>query len=425
MVKVQRKNKKSLSENSVSRGATKASAEASSLDAAQASRQSNEESRSFRKGSQKAGLKLGILGGGQLARMLALAAHPYGITPHIYSSLNSDPGAQVTQIFFQGDLNDTKSLENFLKSCDVVTFESEFLNAELLEKLSVKTKTAIYPAPRLMGLLQDRLSQKKLLAKYKIPSAPYAPIENWSDLEKLKTFGSEVVLKQRRFGYDGYGTFFVNTKSGEMEWLKIQEKTKEGFIAEKKINFRRELALLLARDQFGNIIEFPLVESKQTKARCDWVMGPLKHLKINALIKRLKVFLKKENYIGLMAFELFDTGKELLVNEIAPRVHNSGHYSQEALTLNQFQAHVLAVCGYKLPVPKVLSPFAMVNLLGLSNQIPNWPAKIWNDKIHGQLHWYGKMENRPNRKMGHINLLSSSPQSALKLALSARRKVKL
>jgi 5-(carboxyamino)imidazole ribonucleotide synthase len=376
-----------------------------------------------------AGIKLGILGGGQLARMLALAASPYGILPQIYAPTSDEPAVQVSPYFFQGNLKDAKRLKNFLKTCDVVTFESEFMDAELLAKLSAETKTAIFPPPRLMGLLQDRLTQKHLLGQYKIPTAPFAPVNTWSDLRQLQSFGTEIVLKQRRFGYDGYGTFFLNPKTDETRWLDIHTKTNEGFIGEKKISFKRELALLLARDQFGTIIDFPLVESKQTNARCDWVMGPIKHPKEAPLRKTLRAFLKKENYIGLIAFELFDTGKELLVNEIAPRVHNSGHYSQQALTLDQFQAHVLAVCGHKLFNPKVLSPFAMANLLGQSEKIPQWPKKLWTGNtqgaLQGHLHWYGKKDNRPHRKMGHINALGISPKDALKVALAARRKVSL
>jgi 5-(carboxyamino)imidazole ribonucleotide synthase len=375
------------------------------------------------------GLKLGILGGGQLAQMLALAAYPYGILPQIYAPSSTEPAAQVSPFFFQGDLKDEKALESFLKQCDVVTFESEFLNASLLEKLSLDTQTPIFPHPRLMGELQDRLSQKRLLEKYKIPTAPWGVVDTWSDIEalteSLSSVGREIVLKQRRFGYDGYGTFFVNPKKDFSLWEQIQSKTKEGFIAESKIPFKRELALILARDRHGNIVDFPLVESKQTNARCDWVMGPIRHPKEQALRKVLKHFIRKEDYIGVIAFELFDTGKELLVNEIAPRVHNSGHYSQDALSMSQFQAHVMAVCNQQLFTPKVLAPFAMANLLGVTGETPSWPRTLWSSQHQGHLHWYGKKENRAHRKMGHINTLGKTPKAALSVALTARRKVTL
>lgn len=380
----------------------------------------------------KPGLKLGILGGGQLSRMMALSSYPYGILPHIYTLSLNEPATQVCTNVTVGKLNDEETLFHFIKNCDVVTFESEFWNSELLNSLSQKTQVNIFPAPQLMGLLQDRLTQKKLFEKYKIPTSPFMEASSEIELKNLKSWGKELVLKQRRFGYDGYGTFFIslsqNEKEYKKEWEKINDKSPYGFIIEKKISFKRELALIIARDQHGTMLDFPLVESKQTKARCDWVMGPIKHPKEFKLRTLLKRFLKKENYIGVIAFELFDTGTELLVNEIAPRVHNSGHYSQNALSISQFQAHILAVCGYPLPSQlKLLSPFAMVNLLGQSPNSPEWKMEIeksnTTNKNSLHLHWYGKIENRQDRKMGHINALSNTPKEALKNALAARRKV--
>ena len=371
------------------------------------------------------GFKLGILGGGQLARMLALASYPLGILPYIFAKNQTEPATQVSPYLFLGDVNDHNSLKNFLKNCDVVTFESEFLDAKLLDTLSKELNVRIYPSPSLMGQLQDRLTQKQILFKYKIPTAPYLEINTWADFQKIKNLSSQIVMKQRRFGYDGYGTFFIQASSDKSVWDEIQAKSPYGFIAESKIHFKRELALILARDQQGQVIDFPLVESKQTHARCDWVIGPVKHKKETQLRNKLKLFLKKIDYIGVIAFELFDTGKELLVNEIAPRVHNSGHYSLDALTLSQFQAHVMAVAGFKLPKPKLLSPFAMTNLLGLTSTGPYWNADWFNKNQNSHLHWYGKIENRKDRKMGHINTLDSKPQNALKKSLLARRKVSL
>lgn len=380
--------------------------------------------------SQTPGLKLGILGGGQLSRMMALAAHPYGIHPIIYSNSEKEPASQVSPYFFIGNLNDANLIKKFMLECDVITFESEFWDSHLLETLSKETKKPIYPSPRLMGLLQDRLTQKQLLEKYRIPTAPFKNVTNKTDLldcgfSKSKNEDNTLVLKQRRFGYDGYGTFFVKTNLKDKEWENIIQKSTNGFIAEKKIKFKRELALLFARDRFGKIIEFPLVESKQTNARCDWVMGPLKHPQEKPLRNLIKNLLKKENYVGVIAFELFDTGSKLLVNEIAPRVHNSGHYSLDALSLSQFQAHVLAVCGLHLPKAQLLSPFAMANLLGTTEKSPSWPSTLFNKPERVQLHWYGKHNNRPDRKMGHINALGSSPKKALQSALTARKKVKI
>lgn len=370
-------------------------------------------------------IKLGLLGGGQLARMLALSAAPYGIQSQVFAKDSLEPAAQVTPFVYTGSPDDKVALKAFLSQCDVVTFESEFLNASLLTELCQETQTPVYPSPSLMGELQDRLTQKQLLFKHKIPTAPYVKVHSWSDWPAAVALSSSLVLKQRRFGYDGYGTFFVKAHLTEAQWNDLQAKSAYGFIAEAKINFKRELALLLARDRHGRVIDFPLVESKQTQARCDWVMGPVKHPKEATLRKSLHLFLKKINYVGVMAFELFDTGKELLVNEIAPRVHNSGHYSINALTLSQFQAHVLAVAGFQLPKPRVISPFAMTNLLGQSSNSPLWNKDWFYKNPTAQLHWYGKRENRLGRKMGHINTIDKTSSLALRQAILARRKVQL
>lgn len=367
--------------------------------------------------------KIGILGGGQLARMMSLKTHELGLLPIIYSEKKDDPAALTTTFHFQGSSDAVTPLKNFLSQCDVVTFESEFLNGQLLAQLSQDTGTPIYPSPLLMEQLQDRATQKRLLHKFKIPTSQSMEVANLAELElAINVIGPKLVLKKRRFGYDGYGTFFIDAnKDQKSHWKTYFENNVHGFIAEKFIPFKRELAILLARDLHGQVQTFPLVESKQTNARCDWVMGPIVHPRKKQLTQMLSQFVKKIDYVGVIAFELFDTGKELLINEIAPRVHNSGHYSQNALEYDQFQTHIMAISGFKLPQNQLFTKgFAMANLLGESNETPHWPQNL-----KGHLHWYEKSENRKSRKMGHINMLSASPKKALSLALKERKKVKL
>lgn len=371
-------------------------------------------------------IKLGILGGGQLARMLALKSHELSILPLIYSSSKGDPAALVTSEHFSGSNSDINLLEKFLLRCDYVTFESEFLDGALLHELSKKNDIPIYPNPLLMDQLQDRATQKELLKANKIPTAKSLEVKNLFELrEAFQFIGKELVLKKRRFGYDGYGTFFVNSKNSDEKLNEILNSSPYGFIAEEKINFKREMAILLARDQFKNMVHFPLVESKQTQARCDWVKGPEKHSRTQKLLVNLKKFVTKIDYVGVIAFELFDTGKELLINEIAPRVHNSGHYSQNALDFDQFQTHVMAVCGFQIREPVQLTKaFAMANLIGQNSNSVKLPNSLLK-KIPAHLHWYCKKDNRAGRKMGHINTMASTPDAALKLALIARKKVSL
>lgn len=362
---------------------------------------------------------VGILGGGQLARMMALKAHELGIPVAVFSEKADDPAAQVVSLHHPGRLDDRKALEAFLRSCLLITFESEFLDAGLLTKLAEKTKTTILPAPDHMALLQDRLTQKALLAKHKLPTAPFQPVaDEVSARDAVRELGLPLVFKKRRFGYDGYGTFVVRTRAELERFIHNSLDDPHGFIAEKFVPFERELAVMIVRGQGGSALHLPFVQTHQENSRCLWVKGPLKEsASLNRLAKRLESFLAKMGYVGAMGVELFESDEGLIVNELAPRVHNSGHYSLDALTEDQFTLHLKAILGMKLETPRPLSRgFAMWNLLGSSDATPSWEPT-------GDIafHWYGKSENRPGRKMGHLNALGDSPEKALKLVRQRRK----
>lgn len=364
--------------------------------------------------------KIGILGGGQLARMLALRGFELGSQVHIYSESSNDPAAQVTRFSHQGKSDSNADLKKFLNEVAVATFESEFMDAELLAKLSKETETNIFPAPNLMGKIQDRLSQKELLNKNKVPTAPYFAVATTEDLEKAFEELGPLVLKKRRFGYDGNGTFVVrDSKSLASAALMIQTE-EHGWIAEKFVKFKRELACVIVRSQDGSIAELPVVETYQEDSRCLWVKGPMKpNTRLTALLTNLKKFLKSTDYVGAMGFEIFDTEYDLMINELAPRVHNSGHYSMNALSEDQFSLHMKAVAGLRISSPLPLATgFAMYNLIGSSKETPQW-----TDIPDGiGFHWYGKTENRPGRKMGHMNAIGTTPEAALNTLKIARRK---
>ncbi len=361
---------------------------------------------------------IGILGGGQLARMLCLRGSEMGYEMHVLSASASDPAAQVTGFWQKGDVNKLNTLKSFLKKVDVATFESEFLNAELLEKAHVSTGTPIWPKPSQMGLLQDRLSQKKLLEKYEIETSPFLAISNYIDLKEAyielsKDFDNfeGLVLKQRKFGYDGYGTFILKTLKDVEKTKPIFKKVKDGFIAELFVGFDRELAITVCRNRKKEFRFLPLVESCQENARCLWVKGPVEHPELYTLNKKIKNFLNKINYIGIISFELFETEQGLIINEIAPRVHNSAHYSQDALFTDQFSYCIQAINNETLPpVEPISDGFAMYNLLGSSSKKPR--LKL-NPLV--KLHWYGKADNRKGRKMGHINAVEDNADLALRL----------
>lgn len=363
-------------------------------------------------------LKIGFLGGGQLARMMVLEAHRLGLEPHVFSASPTDPAAQVTAFHHVGMLSDFKTLHDFAQKMDYLTFESEFVPAKVLSELENTVDSEIFPRPSIMKQLQNRLSQKQTLLKYKVPTAPFVAIENFRELESVwETFQGPFVLKSNFGGYDGYGTFFAK-KATDLESLgeKLPE-SPQGYMAEQMIKFKREVAAILVRTSTGESIALPLVETMQTQGRCDWVRGPISHKAWPSLQKRLFHMMKELNYVGALGVEMFDTGTELWVNELAPRVHNSGHYSQNALSESQFALHVKAGLGLKIPKLKILSPqFAMVNLLGQSEETLQAPAHLT-----GELHLYGKAENRPGRKMGHVNYLGPKGPGLLKTALKERK----
>jgi 5-(carboxyamino)imidazole ribonucleotide synthase len=369
--------------------------------------------------SRKIPLKIGIVGGGQLAQMLALEANAYGLEVHVLSEKSTDPAALVTGHFFQGSPDSQGDQSEFCKNLDLLTFESEFFDMEHFKKLAELSPTYIFPEPQAMAILQDRFSQKNLLKKNKIPTADFLRVQNKQDLlQAFQHFKGQFVLKKCQGGYDGQGTYY-SRRQADLE--SMQGLLPGNFIAESFISFKREMALVIVRSRNGAMITLPLVETKQSHSRCDWVIGPIRHPLIAPLIGKLQRLLKNINYVGAIAFELFDCGRQIMVNEVAPRVHNSAHYSQDALQVSQFLLHLKAGLGESLAPAKLNSPaFAMVNLLGGGASESKMPLNLT-----GKLHWYGKKENRAGRKLGHINYLGQTTKEVLARGLSERKKLVL
>ncbi len=366
----------------------------------------------------KPGTRMGYLGGGQLARMLAESAFHYGLEPHVLSENSTDPAAQVTYFWQKGSPKNKIQLKAFLEKVDVATFESEFLDPQLLQELKKETKTKIYPSPSIMGILRDRKSQKKLFDKYHLPTSAWNAVNTEKEvLTFVDQFQLPLVFKKRTHGYDGYGTFVVKNPF-ELSYFLKNHFQKDLFIVEDFVPFQKECAVILARSADKSMTHFPMVESFQEDSRCDWIKGPIKVKGAQALINQLKRFLDKINYVGVMGVELFVTRHGLIINEIAPRVHNTGHYSLSTEGMSQFDVHNMCLLAQKLPKIEIKSGFAMTNLIGSGK-------KVVQLQPVDQLFWYGKKDNRKGRKMGHINALGSNPSSALKLALKKRKEMKL
>jgi len=360
-------------------------------------------------------IKLGIIGGGQLARMLALDAAPLGIEVHILSEKPTDPAALVTRFWHEGQPSSEKDQFELCQKVDYLTFESEFYKMDSLIQIQDKMNCQIFPNPQVMQIVQHRFTQKKLLQKYKIKTADFLHVKSHDDLIKAsKLFKNSFVLKKSMGGYDGYGTYYCRK---EADLKKLSSLLPGDFIAEEFIHFKKELAVIFVRSSNGSFTHLPLVETQQANSRCDWVKGPISHQKFNKLVLGMKKIMAETKYVGALGIEIFDTGKELYINELAPRVHNSGHYSQDALNQSQFTLHILAGLGKKIIAPKLLAQgFAMANLIGQGNE-----KIIFPENIESHLHWYGKTDNRIGRKLGHINKLAPSQELALKKVLKERK----
>lgn len=370
------------------------------------------------------GRKVGVLGGGQLARMLILEGHKLGLEMHVLSASPDDPAAQVTSHWHKGDVGNVAHVQAFFKNVDVATFESEFLSEKTLSQAQSASQIEIQPNIKLIDKLSDRLEQKIWLEKHGIATAAFAAVSQKSDVYAFLRAqkGQSLVFKKRRFGYDGFGTFIIKERRQLETWLDENQLPLKEFIVEQYVPFKRELAVQIAINARKEIHLFPLVQWKAENSKCLWVKGPATASGLTRILRKMVKGLKDSNYVGLAAFELFETSGGLLVNEMAPRVHNSGHYSLEGLALNQFSAHLHAILNLPLsPKAKLVSPgFAMLNLIGQST---NSPVLIAPDKV--SLHWYGKKENRAGRKMGHVTALGSTPEKALREVLKVGKEFKL
>lgn len=366
---------------------------------------------------------IGVLGGGQLARMIALKARQMGLQTIVLCSRLDEPAALVASKVILGSLKSEKDLRQLIQSADLVTFESEFIPAALLKKCTQGLRgNRIIPSLDCLAGLQDRLRQKEWLCDFEIPTLDHVKINSKEDIFlAFKAFNQHIVFKRRMGGYDGNGTFVVKNKA-ELEQFRVQFKGEESqFIIEPFRRFKSEKSLIFARNAVGEICELPMITSVQKNNQCDFVSGPSTHPMQKKLAEKIKFFLNEINYVGVIAFELFDFGKQLVVNEIAPRVHNTGHFSQEALNVDQFELHLRCLLGLKLPKLLLKQPaFVMVNLLGETLRQPTIKAFPT-----GALHWYEKNENRPRRKMGHINYIGKNSKKLLELALKERKGILL
>ena len=364
--------------------------------------------------------KLGILGGGQLGKMLLYSTQKWDIRTFVLDPSENAPARLACDTFIQGDLMNYQTVLDFGKKVDILTIEIENVNVNALYQLK-KEGVKIYPQPEIIEIIQNKSLQKEFYKKNKIPTSNY---KNFSNLESLKNdvakgkLSFPFVWKASKMGYDGYGVSIIR-KNKDLENIMDCE-----CIAEDFIPFKSELAVIVARREQGEIQAYPVFEMEfhPTANQVEYVICPAR-IPNDIEIKAKKIALevsKNYKHIGLLAVELFlsETG-EILVNEVAPRPHNSGHITIESSYTNQFEQHLRAILNLPLGDTKIKVPAVMVNLVGKENY--TGPVIYKNiDQILAidgvTPHIYGKKHTRPFRKMGHVTIVNKTLNKAREIA---------
>ncbi|MCB0309090.1 MAG: 5-(carboxyamino)imidazole ribonucleotide synthase [Bdellovibrionales bacterium] len=368
------------------------------------------------------GATIGILGGGQLGRMISMEAKRMGFNVHIFDPTPNGPAAQVSDKETNAPFEDANALKAFMRHIDVLTFEFENIATRALRQLN--SDHMIFPNLNALEICQNRILEKNFISSLGIQTAPYSEIKSVEDLTAFLDNHSKAIIKTATLGYDGKGQAQIDKTNFSDIWShfnKNQPCIVEGFVA-----FDFEASALCARNHSGEFRMFPIAHNIHKDHILDITMVPA-HIDDN-IIKNIKTLSKAItsglDYVGVLCIELFIKGNEVFVNELAPRPHNSGHYSLDFAYTSQFEQHVRAICNLPLGNPNLIpGAAAMANLLGdLWHQhslgCPNWKEAL---KVNdSKLHLYGKKEPKLKRKMGHISASASSTIQARKIVEEAR-----
>ena len=373
----------------------------------------------------KSDFTLGILGGGQLGKMLLQVTSRLSIKTKVLDPSNDSPCKEICSEFTKGQLMDFDAVYNFGKNCDLVTYEIEHINVDALEKLE-KEGVKVFPNSSTLRIIQDKSIQKQFFIDNNIPTAKFKYYNSLKDLkvEKLKF---PCVWKKTKFGYDGYGVKILKSKKDLNNLPETQ------FIIEEMIPFKKELATTVVRNQNGDIEIFPIVEMmfNEISNQVEFVVCPAQvsdELKARAEKVALKVS-KTFKQVGLLAVEMFLThDNTILVNEVAPRPHNSAHYSIEACINSQFDQHINAILNLPLGCSKSNNYAIMANLVGGIGYNGDVIYEGINEAMNFdnvKIHIYGKKETKPNRKMGHITVIDTDLKSGLQIAKTIKNLIQI
>lgn len=372
--------------------------------------------------------KIGIFGGGQLAKMTAQSASALDIGTVIFAQKANEPALKIAPQHIIGAWDDDHLLEQFAKSVDVVTLESEFVPVEILQKVE-SYGTPVYASSETVEQVRDKFVQKRRMQQVSIDVPRFKKVMVGSDILEASTeFGFPLMLKTRTLGYDGYGNQVIR-RAHDIEPA-LQKFEGRDLMVEEMVNFVRELAVIVARGVDGSIRAYPVVETVQQNNICHLVRCPAS---IDESVARLAndmaiQAVEAVNGVGVFGVEMFEIAdNQVLFNEIAPRPHNSGHYTIEGVITSQFENHIRAILGLPLgDVAQIAPATAMINILGERDGDPNPDAIDEALRIGGaHVHLYGKDTVRVGRKMGHITVLGYNTDGAEKVARLALSKVNL
>ena len=373
-------------------------------------------------------LTLGIIGGGQLARMTAIAAAPLGIRVSVLHPSDDCPAAPVSDVFV-GKWTDLQDLEAWAQTVDVVTLEHEFVSAADLNWLTQQGHT-VWPSGATLELIQDKWRQRSHLLQAGLPVPQFRAVESLAELERTQQqWDAPLVVKTRRLGYDGHGTAIAR-KPEELQsiWQMFcldGSEAADTLMVEEFIPFERELAVMVARRRNGDCISYPVTETVQENYVCARTMTPAPipaEMREKAESVAIAAVQAVES-VGVVGVELFLTESgDVLVNELAPRPHNSGHYTLNGCVTSQFEQHVRAVLDLPLGSTELLAPYiVMANVLGTRDgDCREIPLAGVLQEPETYLHWYGKADNRRGRKLGHVNAIADTLELALERAERAR-----
>ena len=370
------------------------------------------------------GSTIGILGSGQLGRMLTMVAKRMGYRVHVFSPDRHTPAGQLADLEWTAPYTDIDALRSFARQVDIVTLEFENIPALALQ--AIETVKPVFPQPHVLEIAQHRGREKTFLAEMGIPVAGFRLVHNMQELQQaVEELGLPAVLKTAGFGYDGKG----QSKLTQLEQVlpAFEALGQKPCVLEQFVDLDLEISVIAARGAQGEFSAYRPVENQHVNHILDLTLAPasISPALESQAVEITRTIMEKLKMRGLLCVEFFITkAGVLMVNELAPRTHNSGHYSIEATGCSQFEQQLRAVCGLPLGDPQLLYPAAMANLLGdlWTQGEPDWAAALQHQPV--SLHLYGKKDARPGRKMGHLTALANPISAAKALVLEARNSLR-